>query len=474
MPGITITQKSPLWAPRSGRGEGQGEGIETCSNHLKTNKRARFCNSQFTICNLQFAIILLCLIFHAVFAADKAQVDRMIPLAQVVTLPVEDDPTVCFRLWLKAGSQNDPPGKEGLAALTAAMITEASTKSNSYEQILDRLFPLAGSYDSTVSVEMTVISGRIHKDNLDKYYPLLIEAIREPAFRQDDLDRLKSEALNYLENILRYSSDEELGKAVLYNTIFRGTPYGHLPVGTIQSLQSLTVEDVNKFYHEYYTSDNVIIGLGGGYDQQLLEKLRADLAALPLEKGTQLIYQNGPEGAAHKLAASPFPRNIAPPAPPKIKGLYVTIVEKECSATAISMGFPINVLRGEKDWYALALANSWLGEHRSSSSHLYKVIREVRGLNYGDYSYIEHFPNGGALQMPPVNVPRRRQIFEIWIRPVPNVAAHFALRGAPGIQITGRQWINAERFRANTQLPLQLRAALRPFDYGTAGIRVGR
>jgi len=61
---------------------------------------------------------------------------------------------------------------------------------------------------------------------------------------------------------------------------------------------------------------------------------------------------------------------------------------------------------------------------------LFQVIRDRRGLNYGDYSYIEHFPNGGALTKPPQNVCRRRQLFEIWIRPVPNEARHFALRAA--------------------------------------------
>jgi zinc protease len=361
----------------------------------------------------------------------SASAADQIPMDQMVTLPVKSDPTVCFRLWFKVGSQNDPPGKEGLAALTAAMLTEASTKSNSYEDILDRLFPIAGSYAASASVEETVIFGRIHKDNLDQYYQLLMQAVMEPAFKQDDLDRLKSDAINYLENTLRYSSDEELGKAVLYNTIFRGTPYGHLPIGQIDSLRSITVEDVQNFHRKYYTRDNVIIGMGGGYDQRLLEKISTDLAALPAgkpqgEKGIGPIYRNGPEGAAHKLDLSPFP---TPPSPPKINGLQIKIVEKDCSATAISMGFPIDVLRGEKDWYALAVANSWLGEHRSPSSHLYNVLREIRGLNYGDYSYIEHFPNGGALQMPPQNVARRRQIFEIWIRPVPNAARQFALRG---------------------------------------------
>ena len=113
---------------------------------------------------------------------------------------------------------------------------------------------------------MTVFSGRVHKDNLDRFYPLLIEAICDPAFKQEDLDRIKSQTLNYLQNTLRYSSDEELGKAVLYNTIFAGTPYGHLPAGTVESVRGITLDDVKRFYRRHYTRENVVIGLGGGYD----------------------------------------------------------------------------------------------------------------------------------------------------------------------------------------------------------------
>ncbi len=326
----------------------------------------------------------------------------------LVLLPVKNDPTISFRIWFKVGSQNDPPGKEGLAEIVASMLTEASTQKQRYEQILEKLYPLAASYAATTTVEMTVIYGRTHKDNLNEYYPLLIDAILAPAFQQEDLDRIKSEALNYLENTLRYANDEELGKAVLYNELFSGTPYGHITTGTIEGVKSITLDDVKAFYRKYYTRDNLVIGLGGGYDNALLERLKNDLATLPAGKVP----------------------SVAKPTPKPLEGFHVTIVEKDAPATAISMGYPIDVVRGTKDWYALAIANSWLGEHRNSSSHLYQVIREKRGLNYGDYSYIEHYPNGGQLMLPPQNVARRQQIFEIWIRPVPHEARHFALRAA--------------------------------------------
>lgn len=325
-----------------------------------------------------------------------------------VLLHVPNDPTVSFRLWFKVGSQNDPAGKEGLAAITATMLTDAATRKHTYEQIIDLLFPLAANYYAVPSTEMTVIAGRTHRDNLGEFYSLLMNAVLAPAFQQSDLDRIKSRALNFLENTLRFASDEELGKAVLYNSIFAGTPYGHITSGTIEGVKSITLDDVRTFYAAHYTRENVVIGVGGGFEPTLIEHLQSDLAHLPA-------------GA---------PPTVPPPQPEPLKGLRFTIIEKETDSTAISMGFPIDVLRGEKDWYALAIANSWLGEHRNAGGRLFQVIREARGLNYGDYTYIEHFPAAGQRFLPPTNVARRRQIFEIWIRPVPHEARHFALRAA--------------------------------------------
>jgi len=322
-----------------------------------------------------------------------------------VLLPVKDDPTISIRLWFKTGSQDDPSGKEGLAWLTADMLSEGSTANNSYETILEKLYPLAAAYSADQSMEMTIYRGRVHKDNLEEYYPLFLDGLLRPAFKEEDFARLKDRAHNYLQTILKYSSDEELGKAVLYDDIFKETPYR---MTTIGGLKSITLGDIKQFYAQHYTRNNCVIGLGGGYSPELLARLQKDLLTLPPGE---------------------------PKVPPKpkyepIDGLNVTIVEKDAKATAISLGFPIDVLRGSKEWYALALANSWMGEHRNSSSHLFQVIRAARGLNYGDYSYIENFPRGGQLQMPPVNAARRQQIFEIWIRPVPNETKHFVLRAA--------------------------------------------
>ena len=327
---------------------------------------------------------------------------------RTVLLPIPSDPTISFALWFNVGSQNDPPGKEGLAYLTGEMIADASTENNPYDEVLEKLYPIASEYQIRVDREMTTLTGRTHGDNTDLFFELFEDAYLRPAFDPDDFQRVKNDAINFLENELRYSSDEELGKAALYDFVFQGTSYAHPSVGTVQGLESITLEDVRTFYARYFNASNVTPGLAGGFDNELRQAFEVSVAGLP--------------GAQDNVEVET--------APAPLDGREVLLVSKPGADASISFGFPIEVLRGERDFYALWVANSWLGEHRNRASHLFQVIREIRGLNYGDYSYIEVFPEGGRRSMPPVNVGRRHQIFEVWIRTLPNHQAHFALRAA--------------------------------------------
>ena len=118
-------------------------------------------------------------------------------------------------------------------------------------------------------------------------------------------------------------------------------------------------------------------------------------------------------------------------AAPILEGRQAVLIEKETPGVAVSFGFPIDIKRGDTDWVALWLARSYFGEHRSSNSHLYDRIRETRGMNYGDYAYIEYFPRGMFQFHPDTNLGRQQQIFQVWIRPVrSNNDAHFATRVA--------------------------------------------
>jgi len=342
-----------------------------------------------------------------------------------VLMPVAQDPNVSLRLWFKVGSQDDPPGKEGLAALTSALLSEGGSAKREYTQLLEALFPLAAGYGGSVDKEMTVVSGTAHRDVAARFVEVFLEALVQPGFRESDFTRLRDQLVSGIENELRYSSDEELGKATLTQAVFAGTRYAHIDDGLVASLKALTVDDVRRFYAAHFTRENVVLGLGGSYTPELQQKIEAALAKLPSGK----------------------PPQVAKPKVALPQGRNVTIVDKEGPSTAISFGYPIDVLRGSREFYALWIANSWLGEHRNSVSHLYQVIREARGMNYGDYSYIEAYPNGGRRNSPPPNVGRLQQMFEVWVRPVPREQALFALRAAlREVELLAKNGLTKEQF----------------------------
>ena len=334
-------------------------------------------------------------------AADAGAGARIPLVEQKSPLPQLD-----VKLLFNVGSAHDPAGKAGLATLTASMIAEAGSKAMSIDQIEAALYPMAGSFNGGVDKEMTTFTAVIHKDNWQPFLGVVLPQLLEPGFRDDDFKRLKEAQLNALTNDLRSNNEEELGKEQLQIDVFRGTPYGHVALGTVAGLSAITLDDVRSFAKSMYTRANLTLGVSGDVPAEMLRTVQANLGKLP----------EGPAAAKVTVHVARQP------------GMTVDILEKDTRATAISFGFPIDVTRSHPDFAALSIARVWLGEHRASSGRLYQRIRQVRGMNYGDYTYIEAFPRGMFQFFPDPNIARQQQLFEVWIRPVVPVNGHMSLR----------------------------------------------
>ncbi len=350
-------------------------------------------------------------------AAVRRKVDSLVKLdmnmgpptlAQVdLTTQTSELPQIQARFVFDAGSAYDPAGKEGLAALTARMIADAGSSKLTITEIRQFLFPIAGSFNAGVDKEVTTFVGSIHKDNWHEFLHVTLDQLVSPGFREEDFKRLKDQQATALKVDLRSNNEEELGKEKLQINTFAGTPYAHPVLGTEAGIAAITLDDIRQFARERYTLANLKVGLNGDVPNGYEQVMRAVLNALP-------------------AGTAPGPRPTITGVRPN--GLKVEIIRKDTRATAISFGLPIAVTRSHPDFAALSIARAWLGEHRMSSGQLYQRIREVRGMNYGNYAYIEAFPRGMFQFFPDANIPRRAQLFEVWIRPVVPENAHMALR----------------------------------------------
>ena len=337
----------------------------------------------------------------ALFALSAAAI---LAAPRVVELPGKS-PLVTIRLVFTTGAASDPPDKPGLAHLTSEMLGRGGTKDRTYKQILDAMYPMATSVRVYSDKEMTTFVGHTHLDNLDKFYAIMRDMVLSPGWRADDFARVRDDVVNALRVSLRGNNDEELAKEELYNVIYSGRPYGHENLGTVAALGKMTIADLRDFYQGHYTQANLIVGLAGGYSPEFLARVKKDFATLP--------------------AGEPDGFSFAEPA--KVERSQVILIDKDTRSVAWSLGFPIDVKRGDPDFAALLVMQSWLGQHRSHG-RLFDRMRQLRGLNYGDYAYIEYFPRGMYQFEPDPNLARHQQIIQIWIRPVEPPNAAFALR----------------------------------------------
>jgi zinc protease len=345
------------------------------------------------------------------------------PPLEVVSLPSSTSPLIDLRVVFRTGSADDPPGREGLTMLSARLMREATVDLDA-QALATALFPMAAELSVQVDKDATVFVGRVHKDHAAVFVPLFLDVMLRPRLESGDFQRLKSEQRSALAARLRNGADEQLQREALEAALYdpavvlqaaagpeatTGHPYRHTPAGTVQGLDATTLDDVRAHIARVFTADRVVVGVGGAVTEGLVQTIRRAFSGLP----------------------SSSPVRATPVVPTRGPGAKLLVVEKPAAATAISVGFALPELsRQHPDYAALKLAETWWGEHRNLIGHLFHSMRETRGLNYGDYAYVEHFVQDGWSSLEQLNIPRRTQYFSMWIRPVQHDNRAFALRMA--------------------------------------------
>jgi zinc protease len=384
------------------------------------------------------------------WAANEAA--NTVPLVQQPS----DSPLIDIALVLRAGSAYEPEGKRGLAALTAAMVANGGTTARSYDEITRAQYPYAATLEAQVDKEMVRFAATVHRDNAVAWWTIVAEQLFDPGFRDDDFARIKQQQLNAIRINLRANNDEEFGKEALYRIVYGpGHPYGALTLGHVRELEAITLDDVRAFYRDNYLRSRVLVGLAGGYDQVFRETVHGSTMRWQWMTREQRL------GVAPALARH-VPRPEIAPATARRTRQALVIDKDSSNSVAVSFGFPLEIDRTHADWPALWLVRSWLGEHRNSNGRLYQRIREQRGLNYGNYAYVEYFPNGMFLMQPEPNYVRQHDLFQVWIRPLrDNNDALFATRAALfELEHLIRDGMSAEAFEQSRAFLLKFSGAM--------------
>lgn len=324
---------------------------------------------------------------------------------RLITQPVADAPDVYFAAIVAAGSAWDAVGGEGTASLVARSLVEAGAGDRSSEEVREALFPTGNTFEVVVDREWASIRLRCHRDQAAVCAELFADALVRPRFDENDVIRLRDDAVRDVTDGL-LANEEALGQEVLEASVYAGHPYGHPPEGRAGVLPLITADDLRTFHTVHYVRQAVVAGIAGGFDDDVVRILSDHFESLPQEMAPQLVLMK----------------------PPKIVGRSVLAVDTETPVTGISFGQPMVLDRNDPDWAAMLVATTALGAHRQSFGRLFRSLRGDRGLNYGDYAYVEPYVQRRGTSQPDQGVLRTQNLFRVWIRPTSIENGPFALK----------------------------------------------
>ena len=276
---------------------------------------------------------------------------------RVIVVPKHDIPLVATRLMVRTGAAADPQGREGLASLTAAVLTQG-TKSRSAEEIARGIEALGATLDSAASWDSSSIDVSVMSTNLEPALGYVADVARNATFAKDELERERAQAVDAVQ--LSLSQPRALAAAVLARVIYGAGAYGSNLEGTESSLGRLSREDLIRFHAAHYRAANAVLLFAGD--------ITAEAAFALAEK----LFGSWQRGSAAAVA----PAVNAGASEPRV----VVVDMPEAGQAAVVVGRQ-GISRTDPGYFRALVANSVLGG--GYSSRLNQEIRIRRGLSYG-------------------------------------------------------------------------------------------
>ena len=276
-------------------------------------------------------------------------------------------PFLSLALHFKGGAALDPAGKEGRAYMVSGLLDEGAGELDSQAfrtELEDRAIRL--SFDA----ERDSFSGQLKtlSEQRERAFELLRLALVEPRFDPEPVERIRNQIQAELRR--RAEDPDYLVSLTWFETAFPDHPYGRPVQGTVESVATITGDDLRQFTRERLAKDNLTVGVAG------------DVTAEELGRLLDLAFGDLPDTSA--------PIEIADAEP---AGGGTVVVRKKVPQSWVMFGQE-GLARDDPDFYAAYVTNHLLGGG-GFTSRLTEEVREKRGLAYSVYSYLypmDHAP----------------------------------------------------------------------------------
>ncbi|MET0306416.1 MAG: pitrilysin family protein [Solirubrobacterales bacterium] len=272
--------------------------------------------------------------------------------------------SVALGLWVRTGSRNETPAQAGVSHFLEHLLFKGTARYSAIE--ISELFDgLGASVNAATGKETTHLHARFLDEHTEEVFDLLAEMLLAPTYPEID-----SERDVVLEEIAMYEDEpQDRVHDILAGAVFGDHPLGRRVLGEAEVISSVPVPDIEAYRSARYTGANVVVGAAGHLDHERIVALAERLVSPPA----------GGDGAAP----------VEVPADARLR-----FYPKDTEQYHICFGAP-GIVREDERRYGLAVLDSIFGG--STSSRLFREIREKRGLAYSVGSYNEQYTDSGMV-----------------------------------------------------------------------------
>lgn len=261
-----------------------------------------------------------------------------------------------MRLTIRSGSSADPAGKEGLASLTAALLT-TGTSTRTAGQIAGEIDFTGGTLSADAGRDTTVVESEFLARDAKKQLELMSDVVLRPVFAQAEVERVRAQRVA---EIAAATEDPDTYATTRFEgALYAGTRYAHDPMGTATSVPAIVRDDVVAFHKARYAPNESILAVVGGVKAaQALDLVRQAFGRWERRSVTRAAAGNAPS----------------------LSGRNILVVDAPgMNQTQVRLGAPA-LKRDDPAWVATEVANAILSA--GFSSRLTEEIRVNRSLTY--------------------------------------------------------------------------------------------
>jgi predicted Zn-dependent peptidase len=289
---------------------------------------------------------------------------------RIVTESLPSVRSAAFGIWAGVGSRDEDAAHAGATHYLEHLLFKGTSRRTALD-ISAAMDAVGGELNAFTGKEYTCYYARV----LDADLPLAIDVVSDMVtaslISPQDVD---AERGVILEEIAMNDDDpSDVVHEAFAAQLFGDTPLGHPILGTTDSINRITREQIAEHYDARYRPENLVVAVAGNVDHDAVVTLVQHAFSSVLGDAT-------PEP----------PRLSGPGVPPAVAG--VRLVSRHTEQANVVLGTD-GVARTDDRRFALGVLNAALGG--GMSSRLFQEVREKRGLAYSVYSFVSQQADSG-------------------------------------------------------------------------------